>query len=244
MAAVSSRFGTVICSSMGSALITSEISARPVLNLFRRLDGANSSVEIAETADVLKTGGFAISNPVVEKIGSGLPNGEYLVCLAQLPVNLVRPGDKEDYFAREQIDLWGKDGFWDLRHDPRVPYYRAGESEMGGHAKLFQFVVPMFPNNWLEQEVVSASMKQLEKRETPTAIALSVLDVKGPANWDEDNKNCTEHWCLGHYLLDGHHKIAAAYASGLPATILSFLSVSAGVSTREQVQSLISGSAG
>ena len=43
----------------------------------------------------------------------------------------------------------------------------------------------------------------------PTALAVSVLDVKGPTDWGGDPE-VTEHWCLAHYLLDGHHKTYAA----------------------------------
>jgi len=64
------------------------------------------------------------------------------------------------------------------------------------------------------------------------------LDVKQPANWN-GNPNLTEHWCLSHYLLDGHHKIYAAAELGMPVSILSFLALQEGVSSQEQVAQVI-----
>jgi hypothetical protein len=47
------------------------------------------------------------------------------------------------------------------------------------------------------------------------------------------------HWCLSHYLLDGHHKALAASELGLPISMLSFLAIEKGISTREQVAEAI-----
>jgi hypothetical protein len=49
----------------------------------------------------------------------------------------------------------------------------------------------------------------------------------------------TEHWCLSHYLLDGHRKVYAAAELGMPVSILSFLASEKGVSSREQVAGAI-----
>jgi hypothetical protein len=62
--------------------------------------------------------------------------------------------------------------------------------------------------------------------------------VKQPSDW-AGYPDITEHWCLSHYLLDGHHKLNAAAERGTPVSILSFLAVDKGVSTREQVAEAI-----
>src|SRR5260370_6038648 len=95
--------------------------------LFERLGGANASVKIESAIEALRVGIGAISDPVVEEIGMGLPSDDYIACLSDAQLQLVRRGEHDDYFLKEQIELWGIDGFWDLPHDPRVPYYRAGE---------------------------------------------------------------------------------------------------------------------
>jgi hypothetical protein len=46
----------------------------------------------------------------------------------------------------------------------------------------------------------------------------------------------TAHWCLVHYLLDGHHKVFAATQENRQVGLLSFVAVDKGVSTVEQIR--------
>jgi hypothetical protein len=96
-------------------------------------------------------------------------------------------------------------------------------------ARLFDFVVPMFPETWLNDDRMEFYSGQLQRGVEPTAVALSVLDVKGPADEGAD------HWCMAHYLLDGHHKVAAAARSGRPITLVSFIAVDHGISSAAKV---------
>jgi hypothetical protein len=121
-----------------------------------------------------------------------------------------------------------------------VPYLRTGEKDMGDRRKLFNFIVPMYPTKWLTFKTISDYMKEQETRGTGTAVAISVLDVKGPSDWVGDEpRGPLEHWCLTHYLLDGHHKLHAAHLSGKPLRLLTFVALSQGVSTREQVEEVL-----
>jgi hypothetical protein len=208
--------------------------------LFERLSGANQAVEVANTAEKLREGICSLDEKVVESIGLGLPEGEFCVLLAEAPVRQVRPGDSQDYFVNEQIALWGEDNFWCLPHDPRVPYYRAGDHDLGKRRRLFNFVVPMFPTKWLTMTTVSKYMETLRTKGSGTALSLAVLDVKSPADWDGNHESGpVEHWCLTHYLVDGHHKLHAASESEKPLRLLSFLALSGGVSTREDVEEAV-----
>jgi hypothetical protein len=92
----------------------------------------------------------------------------------------------------------------------------------------------MFPSNYLHADAVAAYKASLSRGVVPTALAISVLDVKQPAVW-QGEREITEHWCLSHYVLDGHHKLYAAAQAGKPITMLSFLAADKGVSTLEQV---------
>lgn len=204
--------------------------------LFQRLEGANTSVEVANTAEALRNGVSDLSNRVVKQIGEGLPKDDYVVCLAEHELSLVRPGEEDDFYRKEQIALYGIDSFWDLPHDPRVPYYRTGGRNLGGHAALFQFVVPMFPERWLKQDVIKDYERRFALEQHPTAVALSLLDVKGPADWNEGASDIAEHWTLTHFLLDGHHKAAAARTVGTPLRLLSFIATTKGVSDRSELE--------
>ncbi len=206
--------------------------------LFERMDGANTSVTVEGVAEVLRCGVSTISDSVVKKVSMGLPTDDYLVCLADASPQLVRPGEPDDYFMKENVDLWGIEAFWDLPHDPRVPYYRVGEpAALEKGAKLIHLVIPMFPERWLKKDVISDYVSQLKQGGgVPTAIAISLLDVKAPCIWEGAEVETREHWVLSHFLIDGHHKVAAARAAGLPIRLMSFISLKNGISTREQIE--------
>jgi hypothetical protein len=208
--------------------------------LFERLSGANQEVQVDAAAEKLRQGVSSLDEEVVETIGQGIPEGEFCALLAEARVILVRPGNSQDYFVNEQIALWGEDNFWCLPHDPRVPYYRAGEHDLGQRRRLFNFIVPMFPTKWLALKTVSEYMQELRTKGSGTAVSLSVLDVRSPVDWIGDrDPDVVEHWCLIHFLIDGHHKLHAASESGRPLRLLSFLALSQGVSTREEIEEAV-----
>ena len=203
--------------------------------LFERLDGANTSVNIETAADALAAGVQTVADPVVAQLAAGLPNDDYLVCLSEATPELVIPGQRDDYFVNEQVALWGIDQFWNLPHDPRVQYYRAGDVNLGSGKKLFHFLIPMFPENWLDKTVVSEYVQRFEAGGAPTAVTISLLDIKGPADW-QGEVDPIEHWALCHYLIDGHHKICAARQTELPVRMLNFISCTQGISTKGQIE--------
>ena len=203
--------------------------------LFKRLEGANTSVEAQNTADELRSGVCHLSDPVIDRIGKTLPEDNYIAYLADIDLSIVRPGEHDDFYCKEQVALYGLDSFYDLPHDPRVPYYRAGMRDIGENSALFQFVVPMFPERWLKANVITSYEEQLKEGRRPTAVSVAVLDVKGPSDWDDNVGRIHEHWTLTHFLLDGHHKAAASRKAGVPLRLLSFLAVRQGVSDHAQV---------
>jgi hypothetical protein len=164
-----------------------------------------------------------------------MPDGLYRVGLIDVAPELVRPGDARDYFANEQVDLFGIDTFWNLPHDPRTEYYRGRTLEVGEQGRLFEFVVPMVPGSWLKPETVSGYESRLAAGDRPTALAFSVLDVKQPFDW-EGEPRVTTHWCLAHFVLDGHHKLFAAARTGATLGLLAFLNVTESVAGPDAIQ--------
>ena len=77
----------------------------------------------------------------------------------------------------------------------------------------------------------------LTRTSTPTAVAVSTLDICAPATTGP-NQDWYEHWVLTHFLLDGHHKLEAAAASGREVQLLSLVSVDASLARREDVERL------
>jgi len=208
--------------------------------LFERLEGANQSISPAEISDSLRQGLRQLDESLLGKIKTILPNGEYVAMLLEISPSQVFPGSAQDYFTHEQIDLWGIDPFWNLPHHPKTEYYRSRTKDLGERRKLFEFIIPMFPANWLNRDECEAYKSALNSGHQPTALALTVLDIKQPAEWHgEGEPAVTEHWCLAHYLLDGHHKTFAASEVNKPITLLSFLSLGESIATEEGVGTLI-----
>jgi len=195
--------------------------------LFKRLDGANRTLSAGQLGAELGAGRPSMDAAWLQSVGELLPSGDYLPFYAEVPLALVRPGGPGDYFAEEQVATWGVDAFWALPHDPRTEYYRGRRVDLprdrAWSRAIFEFVVPMVPHRWLHADRV-AEYRRRRGGEPPTALALSVLDVKMPATWDQEPA-VAEPWCLVHYLLDGRHKTYAASLDGAPVGLLSYLAV-------------------
>ncbi|WP_018801941.1 hypothetical protein [Salinispora arenicola] len=144
---------------------------------------------------------------VIGAFAARLPRGDYQVMLLDtLPV-LVAPGSPGDYFAFEGPAGWRNEQF-DYSIDPaNASYYRLDHRSVGDHDQFFEFVVPMGDPTELNADT-AARYSQAPGR--PTAVAFGLLDIEGP--WFRRER----HWGLFHFLLDGHHKTAAAAANGAP----------------------------
>src|SRR6185295_2802222 len=91
---------------------------------FERLHGANQSFNIDAIVEQLNAGVAGLSHDLTEKVQRIIPNGKYNVLLLRVVPKLIRPLDPDDYFAKEQTDLWGVEPFWGLPHHPKTEYYR------------------------------------------------------------------------------------------------------------------------
>ena len=63
---------------------------------------------------------------------------------------------------------------------------------------------------------------------------MSILDIAQPAD-DVGDRDHFAHWCLTHFLLDGHHEFEAAASAGRSLRLLSLLAVDASLATADQV---------
>jgi len=70
----------------------------------------------------------------------------------------------------------------------------------------------MVPPSWNDRGRVGEFIESLATSDTATAVAVSILDVCQPAT--RQGPEYYAHWALPHFLLDGHHKMEAAAASG------------------------------
>lgn len=205
---------------------------------FERLEGARRNLSATRIAEQLNTG-TDVTDPAFDDVLSQiLPVGSYFVNFPPVAPHLVNPGDSDDYFVQEQVALWGIDSFYALPHHPRVMYYRGRSISLGKQRQLFEFIVPMFPHTWLNPERLTHYTDKFASGTCPTAFTLSVLDIKRPAEWDGDPV-VTEHWCLAHYLLDGHHKVHAAAQQNVTLNLVSFLAIDESIASEEEIQSVL-----
>lgn len=199
---------------------------------FERMDGANQKVSSKVTIEKLATSDVRIGSEVYYEIEKLMPVGRYLVINSQINPKFVKIGSQSDYFQNEEQGTWGVDGFWGLPHYPRINYYREEGHAIDDRKMLYCFYIPIVPENWLDDTVVADYEKKYQDGTVPTAVAISHLDTKEPADWEE-GKKYTQHLCFANYVLDGHHKIYAAAKMGKPLNIISFLSIENSISTEE-----------
>jgi hypothetical protein len=202
---------------------------------FERLEGANQSVNPEEVVEALNKGVGELDPDFLTCLEKIIPSGEYKVLLSRVTPRLVSPGDENDYFTHEQVSLWGVDPFWEMPHFPKTEYYRLATKPLPNKRGLFEFLIPTFPHRWLDTKRVAEYQGLFQHGVTPTAVAISVLDVKGPADWHGEDIPIVEHFCLAHYLVDGHHKVYAAAKSCSPITLISFLTLEHGIASSEEI---------
>ena len=203
--------------------------------IFERKEGANASLSRGrERLSELERPLDAVSEDVIESFGSVLPSGEYLPLLLEVRPELVAPHDERDYFTHEQVETWGVGGFWGLPENPRSFYYRTFETRVDPREHLYEFVVPMVPPGWNDQEQVAYYRDLMGGGTAPTAVALSTLDVCQPAT-DDDSSDYYAHWGLTHFLLDGHHKLQAAAELGVPLQLVAFVSLDHSLARPEDI---------
>lgn len=208
---------------------------------FERLEGANQSIHPTDLIEQLNEGMKSLDKRTIEKVAEIIPNGKYKVLLLTVYPKTVELGTDNDYFANEEIKLWGISGFWGMPHNPKITYYRGTDQPIRQSEKIFEFIIPVFPQTWLEPNRVDFYKEQFEKGKMPTAISLSVLDIKAPVVWIGDKEpNITGHWCLAHYILDGHHKMFAAAELNKPINLICFLATEEGINeTKEDIETLL-----
>lgn len=203
---------------------------------FERLESANDSICAATIAERLNSGIDIIDPAFTSILSQILPTGTYYVNFPTVLPRLIAPGHPDDYFVQEQVALWGIDAL--PPHQPHVSYYRSHSLALGEHRQLFEFVIPLFPVTKLDQLRVVHYQDEIAHGGQPTAFAVSVLDIKQPAVW-QGNPETTEHWCLAHYLLDGHHKTYAAAQTNKPLNLVSFLAVGESLASEEEIKSAL-----
>ncbi len=208
---------------------------------FEKLIDNKKSINPKEVIEKLNVGLTSIDDNTIEILREIIPNGFYEIALLTIIPKFTVVGQPSDYFAKEQVDLWGIDGYYGVPHSPKVNYYRGTDKEIGDDRKIFEFFIPLTSPDNIDQTRVDFYKEQILKGNKPTAISLTILDIKEPAVWPDDDikPEFTSHWCIAHYILDGHHKIKAASELNSEITLLSFIATEKGISSTEDINELL-----
>lgn len=202
--------------------------------LFEQVDpisrGRSDNITSQDLVDALGSGLTSVEPGFLNAISPIIPDGEYIVALLQTQPRLVTPGSDEDYFAHENVDQWGFVQPGNVPHHTKTEYYRGVDQVLSSQALFFEFIVPLYPRQRLNEQRVSEFRAALSDGSAPTAVALSILDFKQA--YDQEHG----HWCLTHYLVDGHHKVMAANVERKPITVLAFIAVKYGNTAKEEIE--------
>lgn len=206
---------------------------------FENLAGPNSKLGVRELRMELEQGAQDLDRTMLETLAQLMPRSTYTVAAIKIRPKLVAPRQHGDYFANDDFEF--ADSFPVFEYgpphplDPKTPYFRI-EGRSGVHiedaiytSSAFDFVIPIQSYANLEQARVEYFKETLIAGATPSVVALSLLDVKGPSETD-----CV-HWVLAHYLLDGHHKLAAAAQTKSEVMLIAFIAHEHGVSESDDI---------
>jgi len=212
--------------------------------MFEQLAAPTPIVELDQLRESFARGLFKLADGLLETVGSLLPEGDYAVMLLPcLPVR-VEPGGPGDYFF-EELSAAGNphslpgDEMFEPWGETNTHYYRlfgrsgtsVGKDPHDYGGTRFDFVMPLAQS--IDPDTVKLYRELIESGRRPTAVSLSVLDISALAHGEP-------HWCMAHYLIDGHHKVAAAAEAQKPLTLLAFVSLNEGVCREEDVRHFLS----
>lgn len=195
---------------------------------FERLENAlDKSIVPGELIARLNSGLTSLDPGLVKDYSVLFPDDTYEVLWLEIFPHLVFPNDKNDYFVN---DLWKT---WEIEEgensQANTEYYRGLDKNILEEDKVFEFFIPLYPSSRLHEKRINFYEEQIKMGHKPTALAVSILDVKSPGFYPsmdgkEVKPDFLTHWCLANYLIDGHHKIQAAHRQKKSITLLSYLS--------------------
>jgi hypothetical protein len=184
--------------------------------VFEGLTTAELPIAPQDLSERLRAGLQEVNAQTVETVAHILPAGEYIVRLLRFKPTLRRLNDPNR-------------APYEKRH--RTTYYWEQMEALSSYA-YEEIALPLVLENQLKRSSIEDYKSRLQEGESPTALALSIVDVRHPhSRWFE--------WTLAHFLLDGHHKMMAASELGAPISLLSFLSLGESLANEEMIDKTI-----
>lgn len=181
-------------------------------SLYERVESANLPLAPREVSAHLERGFPQPSAELIETAAALLPPGKYVCSVIEVG-DLIRRAVSEAYpGANDGRPTW----MWERTiSEGKVLRYSDHYFDFSRR----ELILPLVSGDALYPPRIQEYEEILLGGGKPIALALSVIDAYpwitfGPIEWN-----------LSHFLIDGHHKVAAAANLGMPITILSFLSI-------------------
>jgi hypothetical protein len=200
--------------------------------IFRKLRSVDEPLSDARAVELLGALERVPDDATLAKLARALARGTYFPLVTGPVPTGVQPGGPNDYFANEVVSTFTVDpGDSEEPAGPATPYWRLGPAvrfarnkwPSGPHtAMVTAIAMPMHDPDRLDRARIDEWKGKIRAGWTPTALAVSVLDVQAPG--DGRVRAIMEHFLMTHCVLDGHHRIQAAAELGSPVRILSFWS--------------------
>ena len=201
--------------------------------MFSKYKSEKLPLEPSRLAEILRSGLSDIPNEVVEIVTKVLPKGNYSVGLLNLQPALIKFSEP-NYYLWENSKPSSIPTEWLTESEPIQPWWFAQPNKSRGFqkGKLYEAVLPLISEKSIKREDIDKYSTELNDGLKPTALALSVVDVRSVSGRAFD-------WRLIHFLLDGHHKMMAASKTGKPITLLSFLNIDESFAPKEWIERAI-----
>jgi hypothetical protein len=188
--------------------------------MFEKHNDANLPLAPAELATLLRSGLMDISQTVVDTVAKIIPRGKYSVSLLELQPALIKFKAPKYYIWENIRPVRVPAEWWPYKAERIQPWWYAQPNKSPGFQKdaLYEAILPLVSEKLLNRTTIKSYTSAMQDNLKPTALALSVVDVRFVSGRAFD-------WRLIHFLLDGHHKMMAASRSDKPITLLSFLNI-------------------
>lgn len=197
--------------------------------MFEKQTDANLPIAPSELSALLRSGLDDIHPDIVATIAPILPKGSYYFSLLNVQPALIKFRGPE-YYLWENSQPARTPDEWLPQSEPMVPWWFAEPDRSPGlqQGALYEAVLPLVEAGKLDRSTIDTYTAGIQNNLKPTALALSVVDVRIVSGRAFD-------WRLIHFLLDGHHKMMAASRAGIPITLLSFLNIDESFAARDWI---------
>jgi len=200
--------------------------------LYQQVENITPSLSGVNVSNMLRSGLSSISIEMVNSISTLLPSGDYAVAkLTTLPKFI----EIKKWIVKRDVKLGYAVGYGYIGSD----FFLGREIQVDPFGYVEESILPLYSLNYLDRKTIDQYKHHFGMGKKPTALALTIVD--GKHSMMGDAFDAPDAFNLMHFLLDGHHKVMAAYEAGAEIDILSFFRItgSGGTTTHNHTPTMM-----